>query len=278
MAPETFDRIVSAIVAAATAFVVVEARHALPVIRRGRWRLAVALAVGMGAAGLAALGTAARDIEGDNSRPYSAADRQPAPPPTVTLTVTPTTAIPVTETVTPFSTATPTATLAAPTPSQTPPWVSIRTDASMRVQYCTGLSKVDPTPGTLPALDGCVDVVPYTGAPTASVPGQWYLLWPSAFVYRIIPVATPWPGWCEPQVIVVTATPPPTDTPTPTITPNAIATYVAGTLTALAPTATGTSRPTDTRVPMPLPEATPTPRPLILFPVLQFRPPTVRPR
>lgn len=251
MAPESLDRIVSAIVAAATAFVVVEAKHALPVIRRGRWRLAVALAVGMAGASMGAL-------PGPTRHPARAQD--PAPTITPTLTVTPTV------TITPTATRTP-----APTATATPTyeWAYLHVDAALRVQLCDELAPGGQ--GTMPPpLAGCTDVAPWREAPPVAQPGQQYILWPGPWRYRVYIDATPTPvpGWCEPRYIVVTATPTATDTPTPTPTADWIATAVVGTLTALAPTATGTPMATQP------PEATPTAAVwrLTLFPLLQNRP------
>lgn len=178
-------------------------------------------------------------------------------------TVTPTLAISPTMTITPTATITPTV-----------GYVYVQTDADMRIDACEGLAHMI---GTVPPpLAWCNPVDPCDPCPPGGAgAGQGFILWPgAAWRYRVYRDSTPTPGpipTCEVVYIVVTATPSPTDTATATITPNAIATYVAGTLTALAPTATDIPRPTDTRVSTRAPEATPTPAiwRLTLFPVLR---------
>lgn len=191
-----------------------------------------------------------------------AQEATPTAPVTATLTATATLAVTSTPTLTPVA---------------TPGYVYLQVDGTMRVDACQGLAQVV---GTVPPpLAWCNPVDPCDPCPPGGGDvGQGFLLWPGiVWRYRVYqddtptpePTATPEPTRvCEVVYIIVTATPVPTDTPTPTITPDAIATYVAGTLTALAPTATGTPRPTETA------EPTPTARVwrLTLFPLLQNRP------
>lgn len=131
------------------------------------------------------------------------------------------------------------------TPTVRVSWAWLQAPGGMRLQVCGGLE-----PGAAetapPPLADCVDVVPWSGAPTSAADGQMYIVWAGG-LYRALAAPTPAPGWCEPVVIVVTATP--TNTPTP----DWIATAVVGTLTALAPSALPPSRATETM------ESTPTP-------------------
>lgn len=170
-------------------------------------------------------------------------------------TITPTMTVTSTATITAMGTAT---VMLAPTaaPTLTPRYAYVHLDIpDTRIAICDGLA---PVVGTVPPpLSGCVDVRPRSDV-TPGVAGEQYILYASdMFRYRVYRTA---PGWCEPRI--VTATPEPSATSSPTITPDAIATAVAGTLTAwpTVPRETPTPRPTDTRAPTPLPEVTPTPR------------------
>lgn len=208
-------------------------------MNRGSWAAAIAF----GVMSLVAVPSSWSDSRG---RP---AQETPAPPATTTSTVTATRAASATVTLAPTSTDTPTAAASdTATPTLTPRYAYVHLDIrDARIAVCDGLA---PFIGTVPPpLSGCVDVRPRSDVTPSAMGGEQYILFASDIVrYRVYRTA---PGWCEPVVIVVTATPEPTFTPTPTSIP------------------TATLEPTPTLIPTPDPS---------FLPITLLRRPTERPR